>query len=286
MTKHYKVVVTGYSGFIGRNLCATLSECGNVQIVKISRYELMQLDTRADISLNLLNRVENADAFINCAGHAGGALKVLTGKKISFIESNIFLPTKTYFLASRANIKKFVHISTAKVYGETSPPSRCYSVSSSVNPTTVYSRSKLIGENRLIRQARHSKTNLYILRPPIVSGRHNRILDFFVNLFNWARFPLPVSDKNQRSYITIESLSKRIYEIIEENKNINLSNALILNVKDGEVTSRQLLGLKYSSSINGEAFFCWIGKLFKLINIAFPVIEFYNKFYADFVICE
>lgn len=100
-----KVLITGYSGFLGSYLCENLSK--NFQIIKVNLREIPEENSS---SFNIfLNRFLDADVIINCAAN----LKPKTKKDI-FINEN-FPKNLLDYLKKKEKKPFFIHISSINV---------------------------------------------------------------------------------------------------------------------------------------------------------------------------
>ncbi|HEY3697834.1 MAG TPA: NAD-dependent epimerase/dehydratase family protein [Spongiibacteraceae bacterium] len=102
-------------------------------------------------------------------------------------------------------VKRFIFISTAKIFGEGADGP--YRESSPANPGDAYSLSKWQAEQQLLQQGVGSAMEVVILRPPLVYG-----IDAganFARLLQLARLPVPLpfaGIDNQRAMIGIDNL--------------------------------------------------------------------------------
>ena len=99
-----KVILTGYSGFLGSNLCKILSN-KKCQIIKINLRTKKKLNKR--FIINLLSRYKKTSIVVNCAA----SLKPKTANDF-FV--NCHLP-KVLEDFSHKNKIKFIHVSTLNI---------------------------------------------------------------------------------------------------------------------------------------------------------------------------
>lgn len=209
-----KIVVLGGSGFIGRSIVeklVTRSGAGSGTIVVPTRHpararHLQLLPTvqiaRADVHDEpaLERLVAGADAVINL-------IAILHGSEADFRRVHVDLPAKLTRACLKAGVRRMVHISA---------------LGAALNAPSRYLRSKAEGE-RAIRQAWPAAT---VLRPSVVFGENDRLLNLFASLQGIAPFvplagadaklqPVWVDDVAEAAIRCLEDASTvgRIYEI-------------------------------------------------------------------------
>ena len=212
-----KIDITGYSGFIGKNLLK-------------SKYFKKFI-------LNKINLREKKPTSINSFAviHLAGIAHDLSNKYSynDYIEINYNLTKSIFneFLKSKSEV--FILLSSAKavrdnydkIITENTPP----------KPKTSYGISKLKAEKYIQKKIpKYKNKRIYILRACMIHGPKNK--GNLNTLFNFIKKGLPWplgSYKNNRSYLSIENLNFIFNELII-NKNICSG---IYNVSDNNTLS-------------------------------------------------
>ena len=191
-----KVLVTGASGFIGKNLIANLG----------STYQFVNLRRGEDI-----NEIKEFDAIIHLAGLAHDLKN--TNKSQDYYRVNTHLTNKIFdnFIASDASV--FITLSSVKaaadkVVGELSEDY-------SPNPITDYGKSKLLAEKYILSKNLPKGKRVYILRPCMVHGAGNKgNLNLLYQIVS-KKIPWPLGAfDNKRSFCSIDNLTFVINELI------------------------------------------------------------------------
>ncbi len=163
------VLITGASGFIGQNLCATLERDGNLSILKFNIENTEQ---------ELREYVERADFIF----HLAGVNRPET--EVEFIEGNTNL-TQTIVRLLRESKKTTPLLITSSIQAELDNP---------------YGRSKHAAEALVIDWAKETKADAYVYRLPNVFGKWCRpnynsvVATFCYNIANGL--PVAVNDPN------------------------------------------------------------------------------------------
>jgi len=206
-----RVLVTGANGFVGRHLCAMLKQRGHYV-----RAALRSTVADAAIPANEVCQVGDLGPETDW------------GRAVDGMDSVVHLAAKAHVLdqphddgeyhrinalgtrglaqsASRGGIRRFVFLSSIKVYGEARD--RAFRVDEEPQPVDVYGKSKLSAELYLRDSAASSNMEAVIVRPPLVYGP--RVRANFLRLMQWVdrRVPLPLGAvHNSRSLVALDNL--------------------------------------------------------------------------------
>lgn len=211
-----KVLITGLTGFVGKNLLATFKEDA-LEIVTISRRANPQLDgvhsdcifrgTLSDKE-SLEPAFEGVDIVVNIAAE----LK----DENQFIKTNIDGVRNIIELSRKHNVKRIVHLSSVGVVGmqySDSPVS--VDESHPCTPKNNYERTKLESERILLTEWSDDPKRITILRPTNVFGeQHPRkaLLNYFTKVANGTRF---YSTRNAKvNYVYVADLAHVIRHFV------------------------------------------------------------------------
>lgn len=212
------VVVTGASGFVGRNLAPHLESLGH----RVIRISLRDSRWRERIP-------EETFAVIHLAGLAHDLKR--TSASEDYFDVNVGLTREILgaFLASGA--EKFVFLSSVKAVAD-APGEEIVTEERSPDPATSYGRSKLAAE-RLILSAAAGRKGVYVLRPCMIHGPGNR--GNLNLLYRWivSGIPYPLGAfENARSFLSVENLDFVIGQFLAGD-----CPSGVYNVADGEALS-------------------------------------------------
>lgn len=230
-----KILVTGASGFIGSNLCPTLAARG-IELHAVSRRSTPQLEALtasqgASISIvadlvsepRLERLCEGADVVV----HAAGIAHRPNTSDAEFAHNTALTRTLAR-AAARAGVQRFVHLSSAKVYGGTKASGR-YRENAVLTPDHEYGRNKLEGERVLLDLSATTSMRPLILRIPLVYGPgvKGNFLRLLQVVSGAMPIPLGLVD-NRRSLLYVGNLIDALINFFEHDGPV----PPVLNVAD------------------------------------------------------
>lgn len=267
-----RILLTGASGFLGSSLSSSLEE-DNYMISKYASKKNLEKNIMGkDFSKEIFSKNElcNIDVVIHAAGIAHNKIKKANEKM--YFEINSETPKKIYKESSRANVKKFIFISSIKADYKKNP----YLEKSK----DIYSESKLRAENLLKNEAKKLNTELTILRPALVYGPNSKgnlkNLEYIIRYgLSW----LVPEINNKKSLIHIDDFCDAVKFFIEKDLN---DNSPIVLAEQKKYSTREILeyisnalDLKLSNKKISKNFFLKILK-----NIPFLKKKL-NKFFES-----
>ena len=192
MVKLSKIVVTGASGFIAKNLRKYLSE-KNIDLISISRNDFKKFKSESKIiskdydEKKLLQLIKNSDALIHLVG---------IGQQSVNLDYNMINTEFTQHivnLSKKANIQKIVYLSGLGV---------------STKTTLGYFISKYNAENFII----NSGLNYTIFRPSYIVGTDDMFTKYLKRQIKNGEINIPGSGTYSIQPIHISNVVKIIFE--------------------------------------------------------------------------
>lgn len=165
-----RLLILGGTGFVGRSLVARLverSHGGGERVLVPTRrigharriqslpgVELVQADVHD--SRQLTSLVQGCDAVVNLVA-------ILHGSRDAFQQVHVELPRRLAAACAKVGVRRVVHVSALGVAG---------------HPPSMYLQSKQAGESVL----RAGSLDLTLLRPSVIFGENDRLLNLFATL--------------------------------------------------------------------------------------------------------
>jgi nucleoside-diphosphate-sugar epimerase len=214
------VLVTGATGFIGSVLCETLAQAGYRVRAALRTDQSVPSGLAEKVVVGDINStcdwavaLKGVDAVIHTAArvhvlHGAAALANL------YAETNEHGTQCLADAAARAQVRRFVFLSSVKVNGEETHGA-AYSAFDAPRPNDAYAISKLHAEQHIIRIAARSSMEAVIVRSPLVYGPGVRAN--FLRLMRWVDrgWPLPLGAvHNKRSLVNIWNLCDLLLQLI------------------------------------------------------------------------
>lgn len=240
------VLVTGATGFIGRELVSALAGRGDIFVTAGVRVKsgLLGTDVRQADGLNigLSTMWQTALQGITHVIHLAGVItesKQAGGAGSSLWNVNVEGTLNFARQAAATGVKRFIFISSVKVNGEWTEAGQPFTHSQNPNPRDSYGISKYRAEQELSCLADETGMEVVIIRPPLVYGPG--VKGNFRSMMAWVNkgFPLPLGAvHNLRSLVALDNLVDLILICIDHSA---AANETFL-VSDGEdVSTAELL---------------------------------------------
>ena len=239
------VFLTGATGFVGgavmrrlvtdgfRVTAAARSGSGafneEVDVVRFDSFE------GADWRESLIG----VDAVVHCAARVHVMSDTEVDPLAAFRKVNVESTLNLAEQAAEAGVRRFVFISSIKVNGEGTRPSKPYTADDAPAPSDPYGISKLEAEQGLLALAGRTAMEVVIIRPVLVYGPGVRAN--FLHMMRWLDkgIPLPFGAiDNRRSLVALDNLVDLIITSINHPAAANQ----IFLISDGEdLSTTQLL---------------------------------------------
>ena len=229
------IIITGATGFVGKNLSKFLKEKGH-HISPLSLRKAWELD-------------QNAEAIIHLAGKAHDTKNTSAEKE--YFEINTELTKKLFKEFLNTTAQDFIYFSSVKATADT--VEGFLEENHKSNPQTPYGKSKLEAEEFLLSQKLPENKRLFIIRPCMIHGPGNKGNLNLLYKFVQKGIPYPLAAfENKRSFLSIDNLNFLILEMLS-NKNVGSG---IYNFADDEVLSTNEL-VKLIANTSGKKEKLW-----------------------------
>lgn len=233
-----KVLVTGATGFIGSAVSSVLAD---------NSYELTRTASRTRSGITKMSLdtedwspvLKGIDTVVHCAALA----HVPVSNDEEFIdkvrELNVTAAKRLAKQAKEHGVKRFIFLSSIKALGEATTHGQAYTNNSVCAPEDLYGESKRDAELALKKELLGSKTDLIIIRPPLVYGPG--VKGNFKSLMGIAQrnLPLPFGRvDNRRSLVALDNLVDLIVTCVKYPEPLNET---FLVSDDHDVSTKKLL---------------------------------------------
>ena len=242
------ILITGSSGFIGNAIVNYLSQNKSLRIFCGNRCNNTLVKGQNLIPINLGDFSEGKviwpknfkiDIIIHTVAQQNENINKDKLNKIN-TEATKDLAIK----ASKFGVKRFIFLSSIKVYGEKNKIDLGLTELMSTKPESFYSKSKLNAENHLKKIVNQKKINMdyVIVRLPLVYGPGVKgNFKSLIKLVQKSKFPLPFGNSgNKRSFIAIDNVVDFINYLINLKQRKKTRNQIFC-ISDDEIISTTIL---------------------------------------------
>ena len=207
-----KILITGYTGFLGKNIHKHLqsSESNQLSCISSGDLDLINQDSHKD----LRNYLHSQDVVIFCSG-----IKKQLGDNIDSFNKNSLIVDNFLKGVIHEQPKKIIFFSSASVYGEDIAYTEKIDEETSVQPRTYYGISKFTAENLLTKVCIENNIKLIKVRPPLVYGRDDLSqgygpTGFTYNAMNNKEIVLWGDGSEYREFVYIDDVGRAIARLV------------------------------------------------------------------------
>ena len=209
------VLVTGATGFVGRELCRTWVTTGrrvraavrtvsaDVALAGTQQTVIPEIDADTDWSQAL----QGVEVVVHLAARVHVMRESAVDPLAEFRRINTAGTERLAAMAAEAGAKRLVFLSTVKVNGESTAPGSCFSAADTPQPDDPYGISKWEAERKLAQIASRTGLEIVILRPVLVYGPG--VKGNFIRLMRMVDRGLPFPaglTENRRSMVYLGNL--------------------------------------------------------------------------------
>ncbi|MDI3566277.1 NAD-dependent epimerase/dehydratase family protein [Bradyrhizobium sp. Arg816] len=210
------VLVTGATGFVGRNLVPLLESRG----YRVRRALRAGRAGENDVVVGSIGATTSWDAAlvgVDAVVHLAARVHHPNEEHADELYDTVNTQGTLQLAqaAARAGVSRFVFLSTILVNGSSTDGRGPFMPDDAVVPRGVYGRSKAAAEAALQRLASQSKMRVAVVRPPLVYGRE--ALGNFRHLVSAIRrrIPLPLGlVDNKRAFVSVQNLASFVAHLV------------------------------------------------------------------------
>lgn len=229
-----KILVTGASGFLGKNLIRELSKEHSIRCLvrkKTSKKDISFLRKHnteliyGDIT-NIVS-IKDVTKNIDIIFHLASKLMGKSYNKNIYNKVNVEGTSNLINDSKKSNVKKFIFISTAGVYGSVIKANE----NSPISPTNIYEKTKAKAEKMVI----NSSLDYIILRPGIIFGPEDKRIIKMFKIANKGVFPLIGKGDNILQLLFVKDFVLIVVNILKlklKNQIINVAGNEEISLKD------------------------------------------------------
>ncbi|MYL25277.1 MULTISPECIES: UDP-glucose 4-epimerase family protein [Halomonadaceae] len=262
-----QILVTGATGFVGRQVTPALSRVASVTAaVRSPGPRIKGAQTVAvgpvDGKTDWQPALAGVEAVVHLAARAHVMKDEAQDPLSEFRRTNTEGTRHLAEQAASAGVRRFIFISSIKVNGESTAPGRPFTAHDIPAPQDPYGQSKAEAEQALRAVAASTGMEVVIIRPPLIHGPG--VKGNFAVMLNWLRrgIPLPLGrTDNARSLLAVDNLVDLITTCLNHP---DAANQTFLASDGEDVSTTQLLRRMAAA----------LGKPARLLPVPPPLMKF------------
>ena len=286
-----KILITGITGFVGRELAKSIVSQNKYTVLGLSRTETdlpVKCLNIGDLSptTNYQNILKNVDVVIHLAARVHKMQDTSEDPLSDFRNVNCATTLNLAKQSSFAGVKRFIYLSSIKVSGEFSYPNKPFGLNDTIDLNSPliknndpYAVSKLECEIGLHSISEKSNMGIVIIRPPLVYGKE--VKGNFNSLLKLTKIslPLPFSGiENRRSLVFVKNLVSLISLVVEHPK---ADGEIFLVSDDQDISTSNLIRILYSASGKNDKLFKVPKCIFKIFLYSIGKSGLYNRLFKN-----
>lgn len=238
-----KLLITGYSGFVGNNLVEQLQRDNQLNLLgrKSSQFGNV-LKHNLDANSIYSEALENIDVVIHCAARVHVMNDSVGDPLNEFRAVNTQGTLNLAKQAAKAGVKRFIFLSSIKVNGETTSNRTPFKFSDVPAPLDPYAISKAEAEEQLLVLGQVKGMEIVIIRSPLVYGEG--VKANFASLMRLVAKGLPLPfraiNQNKRSLVSVYNVVDLIKVCIDHP---NAANQIFLVSDDDDLSTARMVSL-------------------------------------------
>tara|TARA_Y100000310_G_scaffold10215_1_gene10940 strand:+ start:10648 stop:11574 length:927 start_codon:yes stop_codon:yes gene_type:complete len=239
-----RLLITGYSGFVGSHFLNSLDSLENVNLLGRSNPTVCNkyLKANIDATTDYTKVIDQVDVVIHIAARVHVMNDAAADPLEAFREVNTLGTLNLAKQAVKAGVKRFIFVSSIKVNGESTSVSKPFCVSDKPKPEDPYGVSKAEAEMQLMALGKETDMEIVIIRPPLVYGEG--VKANFASLMKLVGKGLPLPFRsicnNERSLVSVYNLVDLIKVCIDHPK---AANQVFLASDDHDLSTAEMVAL-------------------------------------------
>ena len=236
------LLVTGYSGFVGRHFLKAYGNRDSVNLLgrsippQCSTYLNASIDAKSDY----YSVLKGVDVVVHIAARVHVMSDTVSNPLEKYREVNTYGTMNLARQAAKVGVKRFIFVSSIKVNGDSTPVDKPFIRSNVHAPMDDYGVSKSEAELQLFEVGKETGMEIVVIRPTLVYGPG--VKANFYSLMNLVSkgIPLPFGciNNNRRSLVSIVNLVDLIMTCVDHPK---AANQVFLVSDDHDISTSEMV---------------------------------------------